>query len=171
MLYLDSILFTMLRNCGFEKLREALCFDMAESTSSHRHLSLRKEPAARPPIERRERVERRGAVCRNSIRHRNWARESLPPGHLLPSAFLSFPRPVAVSGLAVSGVAPKSCEFSPLVSVAGRSTPVRAAARLIASSSAPARFSGCSLFAGQGLLTGKEFTREHVLTRGVATPP
>ena len=53
MLYLDSIVFTMLRNWCCQKTREALCTDMVESLSSHRTLSLRKEAAARPPIDRR----------------------------------------------------------------------------------------------------------------------
>jgi hypothetical protein len=166
MLYLDSILFTMLRNCGFEKLREALCTDMAESTSSHRHLSLRKETAARPPIERRERAERCGASCRTRSCRRS-ARVSPEPGHLPPSPLLSLSRIVASSG----AYARKSFELPQQVSVAGRRTPSeelhsRASAGPIASSSAPARSAGSSLFAGSFLLTGA-----HVLTRAVATPP
>jgi hypothetical protein len=161
MLYLDSILFTMLRNCGFEKLREALCTDMAESTSSHRHLSLRKETAARPPIERRERVERRGASSRDS------ARVSLRSGHLPPSAALPFFSRVRE----LRAFARESFELPQRVSVAGRRTPSgamnsRAPAGPIASSSAPARTTGSSPVAGSLLLTG-----EHVLTRAVATPP
>ena len=143
MLYLDSILFTMLRNCGFEKLREALCFDMDESSSSPRALSPRKGPAAWPQTERRARLDRRRVTCRNS------ARVSPQAGHHLPRAFRSLPLDFARTAFELQQA-----------SVAGRRALSSASSGLLASSSAPAQDHAPS-----------RLTREHVLTRGVATPP
>src|SRR6478672_2789053 len=108
MLYLNSILFTMLRNYGIKKLREALCTDMVEylsfqpTLSPQMGLSPRKGSAVRPPIELADRAARNprsgrrfgGRLC---LKCHNSARISPRPGQLplnSPLAFSpSFARP------------------------------------------------------------------------------
>lgn len=158
MLYLNSILFTMLRNYGIEKLREALCTDMVEYPSfthplSPRQSVRRKGPADRPPTERLALADQR----------RNSARVSPRSGQSLLGASLFF-SPV---------VSRTAFDRSSALSVAGRRALSEVLAGPFASLSPSARFSAAFLPA-VGSVAGSvpgPVTREYVLTRGVATPP
>jgi hypothetical protein len=164
MLYLNSILFTMLRNYGIEKLQEALCTDMAEYPSLTHPLSQqtnfrRKGTAARPPIEVCDRGERPARFNRS-----NSARVSHRSGHSLPVAALSF-SPIFFSRTAF--------RRPHQLSVAGHRALSSVLAGPCASLSPSARFSALSRWP-TGLPTvspARRVAREYVLTRGVATPP
>src|SRR5438552_7210775 len=144
----------MLRNCGFEKLREALCIDMDESSSSPRPLSSRKGTAARP-------IALYRTARHNSARH-NSARHSLPAGHLPPSASLSVFRQTVDETQSKARI---PFELPQLISVAGRRALSAALPGAVPTSSASARYSALPKLALSSLVSRR------VLPRGVATPP
>jgi hypothetical protein len=163
MLYLNSILFTMLRNYSIEKLREALCTDMVEYPSLTQPLSPRTElrrkgTAARPPIEFCDWGERPARFDRRSC-NSSRARVSPRSGHSLPGSSLSL-SPV-IARTAVRTTLSRSHQLS----VAGRRALSAVLAGPFASLIPSARFSALSR------LPSATVAREYVLTRGVATPP